>query len=363
MITKETVLQKMSVVIPSYQPDEKLEKTVKGVIDTGFQDIIVIDDGGGEKYAHIFSSVRTLPGVTVLTHEKNRGKGAALKTAFNYILENRPQSIGAVTADGDGQHLPNDILSCAMAMVREDKLVLGVRDFSLPDVPPRSRAGNRITCFVFLAFCGLKVTDTQTGLRAIPRKDLPAVAKIEGDRYEYETNMLLAAKNIGAVLYEEKISTVYIEENQTSHFNTVKDSFRIYKLIFSYMASSYAASLVDLLAFYLIMAVINNSYPQFAHGILTATVLARVISSLVNYTVNKNVVFGADCPKGAIFRYYALAVPVMLSSFLLVYLIQNVLAGEGMNSLVTTLIKAVVDIFIFFVTFRVQREWVFKKKN
>jgi len=242
---------------------------------------------------------------------------------------------------------------------RQDALLLGSRDFSGDDVPPRSKMGNRITSFVFLAFCGLRIHDTQTGLRAIPAgflRDLPA---IKGDRYEYETNMLLEAKRLGMDMKEVSISTVYLDNNSASHFNAVKDSFRIYSLIFKYIFSSACASLTDLLAFYLIIKFFGNAFGVL--DVLISTVLARVISSLVNYTVNRNVVFNGGKNAGhTLLRYYALAIPVMLSSVGLVSLLKYLFGSE--YAILTTLIKMIVDTFLFFLTFRIQREWVFRKK-
>ena len=182
--------QDVSVVLPSYKPDEKLRGVVCGLIDAGFKDIIVIDDGGGNDYNKYFDEIRDLPEVTVLVHEVNKGKGRALKTAMEYYISNR-SGVGIVTADGDGQHVPTDIRACAEKMIQNKSVVLGVRDFSKPEVPPRSKLGNRITSFMFLTSCGLKISDTQTGLRAIPAEYLPVFVDTKGERYEYETNMLL----------------------------------------------------------------------------------------------------------------------------------------------------------------------------
>ena len=345
---------RITVVVPSYKPDEKLLGTVKGILDAGFTDVCVVDDGGGKAYEHVFDEVRAMPHCTVLVHEVNRGKGAALKTAFKYIAENRPDCLGAVTADGDGQHLPADILACAQKMCELDAAILGSRDFSQSHVPARSRMGNRITSFVFLAFCGLKITDTQTGLRAIPARFLSDLINIKGDRYEYETNMLLEAKRIGMKMKEHTIETVYIDDNAASHFNPLKDSLRIYSLILKYIFSSACATVTDL-----IMLFFGGALG--AKAVITATVIARAISSAVNYTVNRNVVFSGGKNAGhTVLRYYALAIPVMLCSGGLVSLLKTLLGAE--LAIITTLIKTVVDTVLFFVTFRVQREWVFRKK-
>lgn len=142
---------KFSVIIPAYQPDEKLPGVVKGLVDAGIDDIIIVNDGSAAACGDIFAEVAAYPQVTLLEHEVNRGKGAALRTAFSYFAKNRPETDGAVTADADGQHIPADIIAVGEKMCDTGGVVLGVRDFGLPDVPPRSRFGNRATCFAMRA--------------------------------------------------------------------------------------------------------------------------------------------------------------------------------------------------------------------
>ena len=275
------------VVIPSYNPDEKLAQTVLGLKNAGFRDIIVIDDGSSAETKKNFPEPGD--GVTVLRHEVNRGKGAGLKTAFRYILENRPDAAGCVTADGDGQHRTEDIAACAKAMLSEkDRVILGARDFSLPHVPERSKKGNRITSRVFRLLFGMKITDTQTGLRAIPRKYLAPFIRVSGDRYEYETNMLLSMKRDSIPFSEVKIDTVYIDDNQTSHFRPVRDSIRIYGLILSFVLSSVISFLIDTGLFTLFNIFLFSWY-EYSYAI--SLVCARVISSSANYLLNRRVVF------------------------------------------------------------------------
>ena len=102
-------------------------------------------------------------------------------------------------------------------------------------VPFRSRMGNTITRGVMKLACGVAVTDTQTGLRAIARRHLELMCRIEGERYEYETEMLMALRQAGVGIGEVVIDTVYINENESSHFNAFKDSWKIYKIIFRRM--------------------------------------------------------------------------------------------------------------------------------
>lgn len=227
---------KVTVIVPSLDPDEKLIQVVDGLLADGFDDILLVNDGSHADHLWPFEQAAQHPEVTVLTHEVNKGKGRALKTAFGWCIENRPDIDGVVTADGDNQHKAADIRRCAQAMIEDpEKVWLGVRDFSLEHVPFRSRMGNTMTRGIMKLACGVSVTDTQTGLRAIPAKDLPLMLRIPGDRYEYETQMLMSLREAKVGIGEVVIETVYIDENESSHFHPLKDSWKIYKIIFRHM--------------------------------------------------------------------------------------------------------------------------------
>ena len=366
----------VTIVLPSLNPDEKMIRTVEGILAEGFTDIVVVDDGSAEEYTKPFETVAAMDGVTVLTHEVNKGKGRAMKTAFAYIAENRPESAGVVTVDGDGQHLPKDIRACAEAMIAEkDKVVLGVRDFSKPDVPFKSRNGNNITKAVFRIFCGIRISDTQTGLRAIPAQYLPLMGEIAGERYEYETNQLLVLKDNKIALHEVVIDTVYIDDNASSHFHPFRDSWRIYKIIFKHIGTSVFAKflgaslvcfLVDTLLFFLLNVGLEGAGMRKADSqlrIALATVGARAVSTIVNFCLNRKVVFKSDnSVGGTLVRYYILAVCQMTASFLLVNLVAERLLGmtAGVGE---SVVKFVVDMCLFAISFYVQKHWVFAKHN
>ena len=356
-------LSKISVVLPSLDPDEKLLAVVDGLLKAGFQDIILVNDGSKPENLPYFETAATHPEVHLLHHSVNRGKGAALKTAFAWFLENRPGAIGVVTVDGDNQHHPEDTTACSLRMAQTGKVVLGCRDFSLPHVPPRSRMGNKITCGVFRILCGMKLSDTQTGLRAIPRSALATLNGVKGDRFEYETNMLLALKEY-AIGYEEvKIRTVYIEENKSSHFRAVRDSWRIYKLIlayfFRYTLSSLVSAVVDEGLFALLSWLMVGRLSGLA---LTAvpTLIARTISSLLNFFLNKQVVFRSHAHTGkALLRYYALAVPILLLQLGLTFWLYLMFSIDAAQVGLRALIYGIVMIALFLLSYVVQQRWVF----
>ena len=350
--------QKILVVIPSLDPDERLIEVIKGVQSKGFTDILLVDDGSADENQHFFEEGKAL-GCELLHHGVNKGKGRALKTAFDWYLKNRPDSDGAVTIDGDNQHHPDDIAACVDKMYAQEKdaLILGVRNFDEPNVPPKSRFGNKCTSTVFRLFCGLKVSDTQTGLRVFPKGIIPKMLEISGERFEYETNMLLVCKQADIPLVEQTIRTIYIDENKTTHFHPIKDSLRVYGIIIKFFISSLLSFLLDYGLFNVFYAVFKKG-AMASHRLFFATALARILSSLFNFTLNRKAVFRSDAPLGmTICRYYILWGFQLLASFGLVKLLSGFF---GDSSVIVAILKLIVDMFLYFVSFRVQQAWVFK---
>lgn len=371
------VLKRISIIVPSLDPDEKLKNTVASLLEVGFTDIICVNDGSREECLPFFPEANE--NITRLNHEVNLGKGEALKTAFAYICENRPDSLGAITVDGDGQHAATDVLRCAERMIEaENKIILGCRDFSGSDVPTRSRFGNHTTSTVFRIFCGLKISDTQTGLRAFPAIYYKDMLEVAGSRFEYETNMLLEMKARKIPFEEVKIETVYIEENRTSHFRMIRDSYRIYSLIFKFtfgqifkfFLSSLAAAVVDSALLYLFSSLFEFSFSASAAFWITfaSCILARCISSLVNYFINRAMVFPKGTPfRSSFFRYYALAAPVALVYATFTALstqinVPSILPIEN-ESFLITLVGFLVNCIIFCFNYFIQKKWVFKKNK
>lgn len=352
---------KVSVILPSYNPTEKLSEAIKALTEAGFDDIIVVNDGSRAECIRFFDEISSDPHVTVLNHEKNMGKGHALKTAFRFFLDNRKDMTGVVTTDDDLQHSCKDITACAREMEASDTAVFGARSFKGDNIPPKSRIGNNITSFTFRFLCGIKITDTQTGLRALPRGYLPLLLDVSGERFEYETNMLLSMKQNGLAFKELPIETIYNDNNSETHFNPLKDSVKIYTVILKYILSSLGASLIDLIGFTLLNLLLPGNMDSGLR-IFLATAVARVISSAINYTVNRKRVFKSRSNiKSSLIKYYILSVCQAAMSYGLVYLLT--LVSKTPQSIIQTLFKMAVDVILFFLCFTVQREWVFREKN
>lgn len=237
------------VMIPSLNPDDKVIKYVNDLISIGFKNIIIINDGSNEDYDQYFKILNEKEECIVLKHAVNQGKGRALKTGFNYYLNNfsKNQFKGVVTADADGQHSPEDTAKVALSLQNNpESLILGTRDFNEEIVPFKSRIGNKLTTVVFSILYSKRINDTQTGLRGIPHDFISDCITMKGERFEYEINMLIEAVRNRVNFLEEKIQTIYFDSNRETHFNAVGDSLRIYgvifknffKFIFSSMASS-----------------------------------------------------------------------------------------------------------------------------
>ncbi len=376
---------KVPIIIPSYEPDEKLPGLLKELRETGFQNIILVDDGSGKEYAHFFKEAEDVYGCVVLHHAVNQGKGRALKTAFNYCLQEfcRPQEQdtlqergmlqerdrlqegdilkvcgalpGAITADSDGQHSPECILACVDALIAHpDSLILGCRCFEGNDVPARSEFGNKCTRVVMKYLTGITVSDTQTGLRGIPASFMEQLLMVKGERFEFETNMLLETKSRHVPILEVPIQTIYIEANKTSHFNPIKDSFKIYMIFGKFLFSSLSSSVVDLVLFSMLCFVMRGMRWGGITYITAATVLARILSALYNYLLNLKMVFQSDSPiKNTLPRYALLAVVQMSLSAFLVGMLYPLFGGAEV------LVKIPVDIFLFFLSFVIQREFVY----
>lgn len=351
----------VTIVIPSLNPDEKLTGVVLGLLDAGLTDILLVDDGSDAAHQEPFRQAEQHPEVTVLHHEGNRGKGRALKTAFAYVAAHRPNSTGAVTVDGDGQHGISDICHLAQVLEKEPSaLWLGVRDFTHSDVPRRSRFGNVASRLTMRFLCGVHVSDTQTGLRGIPREFLEELTQVGGERFEYETNMLLECRRKNIPIREIRIDTIYLEDNASSHFKALSDGWRVYRLMLGaflrFAASGLISYGVDISLFTLLMHVLNGMQERCL--ILAATVAARVVSSLVNFTLNRKAVFrSGEKLISTLWRYYLLCICQMLTSAGAVILLTEWLLLPAVFS------KCVVDALLFVVSYTVQQRLIFSKKQ
>lgn len=345
---------KVTAIIPTLNPSDRIFTVVQNLYEHGFSQIIIVNDGSDEDRRQIFSTLEEDLHCIVLAHPHNMGKGQALKTAFGWYIKHSVGQVGVITLDDDGQHDIEGVLACVRALEEDDKaLVLGVRDFNAANVPPKSRFGNKITSAVFAFSCGLQISDTQTGLRAIPNRLLPLFSEVEGERFEYETNMLLATKQHQIPIREVSIQTIYSDNNKGTHFRPLVDSLRIYRTLLRFLLSSGFAFLVDILLFWLVSRLpLGATVTRVFWG----TFVARVTSSAVNFFVNRQMVFKQnDHLLHSVVRYYFLCIAQASASFLLVSGLGMLTAGRWLVPL-----KMLVDCGLFLLSFQIQRRWVFR---
>ena len=227
---------KVCVLIPALKPCDRLLRLLAGLMEREpTLRVILVNDGSPPDCQGIFDQAASLPQIEVLSHPRNQGKGAALRTGIQRFLETALPSEILVTADADGQHLPEDILAVAAAAEkRPTSLVMGVRSFG-EGVPWRSQFGNNLTRLVFQLFTHIDLQDTQTGLRVIPRSLMPRLMEVRAKRYSFELEMLLIAAREKTALFQTPIQTVYLDGNCDSHFNPILDSLRIYWVFVRYL--------------------------------------------------------------------------------------------------------------------------------
>jgi glycosyltransferase involved in cell wall biosynthesis len=310
---------------------------------------VVVDDGSGPQFGAIFDELRRCPRVTVLCHARNRGKGAALKTGISYIAGQFPDAAGIVTADADGQHHPEDILAVAARMAETPgALILGSRGFD-GDVPLRSRFGNQLTRHVMKIVLGRDLSDTQTGLRAVPRALMDRLLEVPAAGYEFELEMLVAAKHLGVEVYEQPIRTIYEPNNPSSHFHPLRDSMRIYFVLLRFSLVSLASAALDNLLFYLAI--------QAGANLAAAQLGARLISVAFNYAGVRRAAFHSREAHSVVLpRYLALVCVNVILSYLA---IRGLTAALALNLFAG---KLLAETLLFFANFAIQRDCIFTRK-
>ncbi len=356
---------KTAVLIPAYKPTTALVSLVSEISAQHFT-VVVVDDGSGEEYQEIFSRISEI--AIVVAQYPNQGKGAALKNGIRYVKENVPDCNGIVTADADGQHTVSDITKIAEHLSENGGFVIGTRKFE-GKVPLRSRFGNSITKLVFRIAAGKKCSDTQTGLRGFTRDLFEIMLAIKGNRYEYEMNVLMYTAQNGIRIHEIPIETVYENNNEGSHFRAIVDSYRIYKIIFlnsfliKYGLSAVFCFLLDFGVLSLCKSVIFKTDTVYLLTLaisttVLSTLIARLISSPINYLINRMVVFRSDANKAASFLgYILLAASVIVVKMFLMWLLVDVLHTFY------ALANIAVEVILFISNFLIQKLIIFKRKK
>lgn len=354
---KGNTMKEIYIIIPALCPKPQLLKYVKELRTAIRGTVVLVDDGSGPEYAWIFRQATSMANCVVLTHEKNRGKGCALKTGFAYVRQKEGNACLILCADCDGQHTVGDMIRISgIAKKYPGVLVLGGRKFSGPGIPWRSVFGNRMSSLVFFLARGVWLTDTQTGLRAFDGTLLDFFIQVPGERFEYEMEMLSACAEKGIPVRTEKIRTIYVDENEGSHFRPVRDSFRVMAVLFGaffpFLISSCLCAVLDV-ALFLLFSYGGAEFGPQTIVIWVATASARILSATTNYFINKYCVFGCGVKWQPGVRYVMLCAGIAAASAASVSWLSSVTSGNPAK------IKIWCDVGLFFVSYWLQKQWVF----
>ena len=350
---KNKYLKDYIVLIPAYDPSDKLINLVND-LKKYLCTILIINDGS-VNCDNIFQELKNNNNCIVLEYNDNHGKGYAMKYGIKYYLDNLINDYkGIITVDADYQHIPSDIEKVAFNMSL-DKITLGSRDFYSHDIPFLNKMGNRVTSVVFKLLYGYHINDTQTGLRGIPNKYLPCCINIDGDRFEYEMEQLIYFVNKKIDIEEINIETIYYQKNE-SKFNKIIDSMKIYKVMlkesFRFLVTSLVSSFLDIILFTIFLSIFSSIGDL---SIIFATFIARIIADFLNFNLTKYFVFNSnEDSKKILLKYYLLSFSKMALSAILVLLISKVIFINK------TIIKMVVDILIYFMSYRIQKKYIFR---
>lgn len=349
-------MKNIPIVIQSYQPTEKFVKYCDKLYKAKFKTVLIVNDGSGKKYKRIYDNIKRKYKFTVIEHHSYLGKGRSLKTAFNYLLNNRKDLLGCITIDQNGQYDPADITNVQKEFkLNPEKIILGKRNFKHKKFCKKLKIFNKLASLAFFVFWGLKIKDTQTSLRAIPVKCMEELLSEKGEGCEFDSQMLISTKDKYKIKQID-ITTVYgSKTKKIKNCEFSKVFITIMTNFFKFLTNSVMSFFIDIVLFYAFYDIFRNN--NFEHFLLLATILSRLISSCFNYFVNYKLVFKSkQSIKITVAKYYILAIIQMSISAIIVNELAKVLGDSN-----ASIIKLVVDAILFFVNFEVERTLVFEK--
>lgn len=269
------------VLIPAYEPDAQLIPLAKQLREAGFG-VVVVDDGSGPAYKDTFDGVKAY--ADVVSYQHNRGKGAALKTGMAYIRDHIPQAECFITCDADGQHRVEDVIRVSRQLHSGHKFVLTMRK-PRKGVPFRSKVGNSMSRVVYTLLTKRYLSDNQSGLRGFHCSYIEWLIQVERDNYDYEMNVLYYASKKSIPISTILIEAIYIDNNQSSHFQPVKDTVRIYRSLFKLAIGLFIGLLAAEVWVTTASVLLNYKYLMFT------VPTAGVVSYLANELVSRCFVF------------------------------------------------------------------------
>ena len=347
------------VIIPAYKPGDNLIGLINDLRDNGFNRIIVVDDGNGNTMAGFFQHLEEKFGAVVLHHGINLGLGRSLKTAFNYAICNYEDIKGCVISDCNGIYKISDICKCAEALAdNPDSLIITKRQKTDVDIELSNRVINSIFTYSYRFLFGLTVSDPQSILKAIPVKYMKKLLRVVGEGYPFDTNIIVYTKNYHIDVIEIECETEYSRRKTPGKYRTLRESFFIYVNFATYMFISIWATIVDILLFTLLCAVLEQFHflKSSQIYIYISTIIARIVSATMSYLFNFRFVFKKKKGRKETFKRFVLVAGCqMLVSAIIVSTIHRYVGGEEV------LIKIPTDFALFFIVYQINRKFVFKR--
>ena len=341
----------LAILIPAFNPNQNIIDLVLDLSYFKWNEIIVINDGSSNESQIFFDNLNDFDNVHILTHQSNKGKGAALKTGIDYLNSKNTELDGLITVDSDGQHLVKDIEKIAREVKnRKNDVIFGVRLFD-ESIPFRSKFGNKITKHLLYIFNGISLADTQTGLRYLPVSIFDEFLKLPGNKYEFELECIFSIKKLGYNITQIQIKTVYINDNKDSHFRPLIDSARIYLVFIRFSFASFLSFGLDITIFAFFLS--------YLESILYATFIARIMSGIFNFYLNRNFVFQVNKKNNLVkesIGYIALWSTLLILSGVIVS------SSQGSPAYLIIPFKIIVDLMLFLVAFYVQKNIIFNTK-
>jgi glycosyltransferase involved in cell wall biosynthesis len=217
-----------AAIIPAYREEKHISDITRRA-RLQLDHVLVVDDGSDDATAQRAREA----GAEVIVHNQNRGKGEAIKTGLRHWLDR--QFTYVVILDADGQHRPEEVERFIAAAATADTgaaFFLGNRMNNLAGMPFVRRVVNRYMSDRISRVCGQRIPDTQCGFRMLDRQLIPELLGGGGDRFDYETEMLIIASRKGYRIESVPITTVYSDE--VSNISPLRDAIRFFKLMRRY---------------------------------------------------------------------------------------------------------------------------------
>ena len=225
------IRERACVLVPAYQADKTLANVLADLArELPDIPVFVVDDGSTDRTAEVARG----GGATVLRHERNRGKGAALVTGLKAA---RAAGFAvALTVDADAQHPAVEARAVLFASDDTRALVLGIRDLPGAGAPRANQISNGISNYFLSRFARRPLADTQCGLRRYPVEETLALDG-RADGYAFEAEVLLLAARMGLPIVELPVRVVYPDPRERiTHFDSVKDPMRIIAVVLRTLA-------------------------------------------------------------------------------------------------------------------------------